>query len=369
MRTPLLDGILIANGRDRTAWSSRLPTFNSKYNYNRSYKFQRSVFSKRTSVWEKTKWVYTMRLLATVLNTHVARAAFRYFKNYPSDKPILKVLVGVSLFTGGVMQFAGYTEVYLYMITHWGDQDYLERQWWPVQVFLVSSAITVMIVQFFLIHRHWNLSRNVPISVVLSVLVLTAFSGSISVATVIVKHPRFEQRHFIRVPVFVWLLAQSVTDIAIAAALVVQLNTLTTLSQEAESIVRRLVRQSIQTGSITSCLALSTLIVYIFHETSNIETALTWILTPLYLATLFANLNSRQVDRSSNSRGLDDLESSPRLDVNKRLSLMSFQGEFKNAYMAQSVQPTYSRSRSYTQKYAKLYGCHEYHWKFGNIRK
>ncbi|KAF5317895.1 hypothetical protein D9758_017807 [Tetrapyrgos nigripes] len=63
---------------------------------------------------------------------------------------------------------------------------------------------------------------------------IVAFSGNIAANVHAVLYPSFKPREHVRAAVFVLLLTQSIADISTAAALVIQLYNLTTLSREAE---------------------------------------------------------------------------------------------------------------------------------------
>ncbi|KAK7442061.1 hypothetical protein VKT23_016337 [Stygiomarasmius scandens] len=266
--------------------------------------------------------------VGTILSTHVAREAVHYFKSYPGDKIALKLLVSVALFTGLILQIASYADVYMYTITHWGNEEYLLRQYWPVQVYLTTTAITTLLIQSFLVHRHWNLTQNLWFCVILVVLVVTTFAGNIAAAWVLAIHDSYEERYYVRAPAILWLLTQTLADVTITSALILQLYTMKTVSEEAENIVRRLIRQSIQTGATTALVATSALTIYLLFNMSNIETALTFVLGPLYLVTLLSNVNGRQPARK------DDLESRP---IHKRISSMSFQHRFSTAHSSMRI--------------------------------
>ncbi|THU85832.1 hypothetical protein K435DRAFT_970544 [Dendrothele bispora CBS 962.96] len=264
--------------------------------------------------------------VSMIISTHVAHEAVYYFRNYRGDKMALKLLVSVALFMGLILQIAACADVYMYTISNWGNEEYLLRQYWPVQLYLITTALLTLLVQSYLVHRHWILTKRSWLCILLALLAVTTFAGNIAVAWVLAIHDTYEERFSVQIPAIVWLLTQTVTDITITAALVFRLYTMQAVSKEAESIIRRIVRQAVQTGATTAIVATTALTIYLLFNMSNIETALTFVIGPLYLVTLLYNVNSRQI--TSNKK--EDLESKP---VHKRISSLSFQHGFNTAHI------------------------------------
>lgn len=75
--------------------------------------------------------------------------------------------------------------VYGYSVTHFGSYEYLTAQ--PVEffIYLVTTGLSALIIQTYLMARIWKLSRNLILIAVLLLLALTAIAGAIATAIVI----------------------------------------------------------------------------------------------------------------------------------------------------------------------------------------
>ncbi|KAF9257505.1 hypothetical protein L218DRAFT_1017607 [Marasmius fiardii PR-910] len=145
---------------------------------------------------------------------------YRYYTRCRSDPLWLKLVVLTTLLVDTTSTLNHYACVYLYTITHWGDRDYLMRQYWPIPVYLITTGASAWIVQQFLIYRYWSLSKNRFISLALVITSYAAFVGSIVTAVMIVQHPTYTERDLVRIPVTIWLACSAVSDVCIAAILI-----------------------------------------------------------------------------------------------------------------------------------------------------
>ncbi|KAJ7819437.1 hypothetical protein B0H14DRAFT_3473058 [Mycena olivaceomarginata] len=93
------------------------------------------------------------------------------------------------------------------------------------------------------------------------------------------------------------------SDISIASSLIWKLRMLKTGFKGTQSLINRLIIQTVQTGSTTSVVSIVTLVSYIIKNDSNVPTACCYLIGPLYLLTLFYNLNLRQHDPSPSRPG------------------------------------------------------------------
>ncbi|KIK56838.1 hypothetical protein GYMLUDRAFT_173632, partial [Collybiopsis luxurians FD-317 M1] len=98
--------------------------------------------------------------VCSALYSVILRETWYYFKNYSRDSLCLKLLIAVIVLCDTVALAATYTTVYLYAVTHWGELNYITRQYWPLYMLAISSGISAALVQSFLMARYYLLTRN-----------------------------------------------------------------------------------------------------------------------------------------------------------------------------------------------------------------
>ncbi|ESK89909.1 hypothetical protein Moror_797 [Moniliophthora roreri MCA 2997] len=219
---------------------------------------------------------------------------YQYFARYRSSDPVwLKIVVGTALAVDFTSTINHYACVYLYTITHWGDDSYLTRQYWPIPVYLVTTGASAWIVQHFLIYRFWMLSKNSYIAVVLVMTSMAGMAGSIATAVIIVQHPGYDDRDTVRIPVTIWLGLSAITDVSITAILIYTLQRMKTNFRKTRNMIKRLTTLAIQTGTPGSVVATIALIIYLNDTESNISVGVAFSLGRVYALTMLHNLNSR----------------------------------------------------------------------------
>ncbi|KAJ7876859.1 hypothetical protein B0H14DRAFT_3436319 [Mycena olivaceomarginata] len=235
--------------------------------------------------------------LASVLAGLVLNQAYRYFAMYPKDPISRKAIVVCSMLFLRRGAYSGLCKRLL--VTFWGNTERVQKQYWPVPMYVTMNTCVGVIVNSFLIHRFYTLSKNIVICMVLSAFVILGFAGSILVAVTIQMFSAFS--------------AVSARDIS---TYMVNLNSdgryihRSRSDLEAADAEDRIQRDTIldqpthhstvQTGSTTSVVSIVTLVSYIIKNDSNVPTACCYLIGPLYLLTLFYNLNLRQHDLSLN---------------------------------------------------------------------
>ncbi|KAJ7788002.1 hypothetical protein B0H14DRAFT_3577981 [Mycena olivaceomarginata] len=224
--------------------------------------------------------------LSSVLYGVVITQAYEYFSVYPTDGMYRKGLALSTLFFCTVNQVADYANVYMY---------------WPVSLLVTTSTFVGVLVNSFLIRRFYLLSKNLLISVLLSLLLITGFAGSFMVAIAIQQFSLYTLRDKAKTAVLIWTISTAATDIGIAGALIWQLLSMKSYCSvgDTRSFISRMIIRTVQTGSTTSVVAIITLGLYLHKNDSNMPTACSFLVAPFYALTLLVNLNLRQRDTIS----------------------------------------------------------------------
>ncbi|KAH8926529.1 hypothetical protein BT69DRAFT_1317546 [Atractiella rhizophila] len=223
---------------------------------------------------------------------------YQYFATFGDrDYWLLRLAVVVMALSDTLCTVANQIGVYDYTITHWGEDQYLATQHWPIPTYLICTAVTSFIVQTYLTHRYWRLSRNNIIAVLLACLTLLGVGANISVAVAVVIYTSYEERSKIVKEVVIWFCAKAATDISIASALVFYLIQFRkrTVFEETRSHLVTMMLYAIETGAVTSAAALTAFALFVQNNNSNAATAFGQNLGRLYAVSMMFNLLFRKL--------------------------------------------------------------------------
>ncbi|KAJ6461753.1 hypothetical protein C8R45DRAFT_1220711 [Mycena sanguinolenta] len=200
--------------------------------------------------------------------------AIDYYRHFKNDDWWLKSLVPSLIAIDSVSMIANYASF-----------D-------PLYVF--STAIVAALAQSFLATRYWRLAKNKFITLLLFFFIIVAAGGAFSGGITLAMYPKYADRDKATIPATTWLIAEAVTDISIASALVWEFTKVKSSIKETRSLINRLVAQTIRTGSAGATIALLALIAFLVNKNSNVPTGIAYILGRIYCITTLANLNSRE---------------------------------------------------------------------------
>ncbi|KIK61862.1 hypothetical protein GYMLUDRAFT_243032 [Collybiopsis luxurians FD-317 M1] len=231
--------------------------------------------------------------VCSMLYAEVLRYTWFYFKNFPRDSFLLKALVAATVLSDTASLAADCADVYLNSVTHWGDQAFILNQYWPVTLYLSTTGITAALVQSFLTVRYYSLTHNWIFALVTFVFIACALASCEATAITLAMHPAYNDRFKSRIYVIVWSSTTAVADIVISAALIMQLRSMRSSFASTESAIKRLIRQTIQTGTASSAIAICILVSFVVNNASNIESMFVFILGRIYVLTLLLNVNMR----------------------------------------------------------------------------
>jgi hypothetical protein len=210
-------------------------------------------------------------------------------KKHKQDTLLLQVMVYFAFLCDTVCTVDTFAGVYLYTITHWGDIDYLFKiNWQPgPSILLITSGISALIAQCFLIYRYWKLSSNKYITVILAITMLSAFGVFLGAVVFIIVKNATQTKLVLFVKL--WSSASLATDVAIAVALLWQLSRMKSPFRHTQSLIYRLMACTVGTGAVTSVVVVVFLITYLINVQNNGEP----------IATFQSSLKPSHWDRSA----------------------------------------------------------------------
>ncbi len=158
--------------------------------------------------------------------------------------------------------------VYDYLITHFGDLEYIMRANWSFTTDPFMVGIISFSCQLFFAWRVHRLTRSIVWPGIITALSLASLLGAIgsTIGVQIVK--QFQNFQKFNSVVTVWLLCAALADTLITAVLLSTLNKSRTGFQQTDDLISKLMRNTIQTGLATSLVAIADLVAFLASPTT-----------------------------------------------------------------------------------------------------
>ncbi|KAJ7692399.1 hypothetical protein B0H17DRAFT_1061390 [Mycena rosella] len=227
---------------------------------------------------------YDLTLGCLLFSSWANMVMYQYFMRYPRDAIFNKVSVLITLASDFTTVFACLSQNYLYLVTHWGTTSYLLAQPWCVPVYVVSSAITAGVVQFWLARMVCNLTKQWIWIPVISVFILAGLTGAGAIASLLVIDSSYAARLGLIKWLTLWLAGCVAADTVITTVLVFKFRSIKTSFSDTKYLIRRLLVAAVRNGAITTVMTIITLV-------SVIEVTIGRV----YTLSMLSNLNNRSV--------------------------------------------------------------------------
>ncbi|PIL22636.1 hypothetical protein GSI_15327 [Ganoderma sinense ZZ0214-1] len=229
---------------------------------------------------------------------------YSYFKRFPLDKPLYKLLVFGLLLIEYTDQALIAHAVYTYLVSNWGSLPVLAKPpLWSLILQITLGVATGTIVKLCFVSRVWRFSkRNIFVTAFIVLLTL----GEVGMATLYtIRGFRLKSLQDLGTMKPVGMLSLGIgvaTDVVIAFSLCFFLRNLRTGHRQDDSMVNSLILYALSTGAVTAAISLTTLILYNFMPDNFIFMACYFVLSKMYAISFLAALNTRRVSRG---RGTD----------------------------------------------------------------
>ncbi|KAJ7185407.1 hypothetical protein C8R46DRAFT_1060459 [Mycena filopes] len=221
--------------------------------------------------------------------------AVRYFAKFSNDSLIKKALVGVVLFSLFLGVAAQCADSYTQVVTDWGNPTAFTIVTWPPSVAIFCTTFIGFIVDQFLIHRFYGLSKNIWVTVVLTLLNLFSLIMGLLIMQFFASRvgraiSLTELDNKLAPLTDIGSIINVVTDVGIAACLVWALRGLKTSFKSTNQLIQHIIAVSIQNGCTTSVMSIGGMVAHIVAPATKIDDFFFGLLGPLYLFTLLSNL-------------------------------------------------------------------------------
>ncbi|KAF5365281.1 hypothetical protein D9758_005338 [Tetrapyrgos nigripes] len=225
----------------------------------------------------------------------LAVQVYHYYSSFPADKKVIKAVVYTLLILEvaqtGIMSYFAYT----IFGSGYGNLEVFDKsalEWFPVCI--LGSVIAGM-VQLFYAHRIRLLIGSKLLGSLVAFFALLQIGSGIGQG--IISKLAVDRSNLSSKPICVtiWLLSSAVCDLIIAGSMVFWLKRQRFLSVHMHDTVARVVRYTVETGSVTALVAILQVVVFLAFPNNNFFETPSWTLGKLYSNSLLVLLNSRAV--------------------------------------------------------------------------
>ncbi|KAJ7037280.1 hypothetical protein C8F04DRAFT_421737 [Mycena alexandri] len=228
-----------------------------------------------------------------VLFTLEIKEIFNYFGRYKRDPVFNKIMVLTALAGDILTVFACLSSTYLYMVSHWGELDYVASQPWGIAGYVIGTGITGAAVQIFLARMVFNLTNQWIWLPILALFIMVGLTGAGATAATLIVSRAISSRKGLVKWVTVWLSGCVAADIFITIILVAKFQTLKTAFVGTSDLLRRLSLAAIRNGSITTTVTIATIVLFKIQPETNSALMLEITIGRVYTLCMLSNLNDR----------------------------------------------------------------------------
>ncbi|KAJ7457856.1 hypothetical protein FB451DRAFT_589608 [Mycena latifolia] len=168
-----------------------------------------------------------------------------------------------------------------------------------------DAAVTVAIstpVQLFIAWRVKMLTQSYFFPVVIALFSIISLGGGFSVTIMLSLHPDYASFDHFHPFAITWLSSTAACDVILSGALIYSLYTRKTGGGTTDRYVDKIIRLTVQTGSITAVTALIDLLSFLFTPGTTLLFIWAFALPKLYTNALLSTLNARPWTDDASSR-------------------------------------------------------------------
>jgi len=217
-----------------------------------------------------------------------------YYLAFPKDRSLPKWIVGIVYIIELIQTILSTRDGFLYFGYGWGNMNILNEVgiiWFSIPV---MTGIVSCIVQLFFAWRIWVISRSMYIPIIISVFSVVQAAAGIWAgihAKIIGIWSEVQKRN--GPPTIVWLGGTAICDVLITITMFYCLSTSRNGFRATNAILVKFIRLTIETGLVTSTLAVLDLVMFLAVQDANYHLAPATMLSKLYSNSLMVLLNAR----------------------------------------------------------------------------
>ncbi|KAF7357993.1 hypothetical protein MVEN_00846300 [Mycena venus] len=244
-------------------------------------------------------------LIGVILSTGVygvmSVQMLQYYQAYKKDARWIRFFMLYLFFAETANLLFEIGIIYEPLIVRYGTQQALITS----PLLLPGDAISIVMVstpvQLFTAWRISVITGSIVLPLIISVLSIASFGGGLLVTVFVSIRNEFREFQSFSGAVIVWLICSAVCDVLIAGVLTYSLTTRKTGFTAVDGQINRIIRLTVQTGSITAVAALADLILFLAFPTATLNFIPDFPLSKLYTISLLSTLNARARGRSDDA--------------------------------------------------------------------
>jgi hypothetical protein len=238
-------------------------------------------------------------LIGVVLNMMlygvVVTQMFAYYQRYTNDSAWIRYFMLYLLLVQTANVVIEFGIIYEPLIMQYGTAAAMSisPKWLPGDAVLI--AIVSAPIQMFTAWRISVITGSLILPGLIVLLSLGSFSAGMTVSIEVFLHPEFRDFDLFEAEVIVWQGLAATCDIVIAIGMSYSLYSRRTKSNQiVDGQINRIIRLTLETGSLTAVTALADVTLFLVFPRTSINFIVDFPLSSLYTCSILAMLNSRE---------------------------------------------------------------------------
>lgn len=211
-------------------------------------------------------------LLGTFFNTFLYGLAFyqytRYYGSGFKDPLWIRITVVALCILDTFHSFLEIYMIWQYCIMNYDNPKFVGAATWAFKFTTVGVVLVAGITHNFLCYRVWRLTENVYIYALVILLAVATFCLGMACGIQILQVKIVLRGPSFKLQFGAWLILQTTTDILITIILGATFYRSRTGLRNTDNVIKRLIRNAIQTGLFPSVCATALLLFYLFSNTN-----------------------------------------------------------------------------------------------------
>ncbi|KAJ7214263.1 hypothetical protein B0H12DRAFT_368365 [Mycena haematopus] len=273
-------------------------------------------------------------LIGVVLNMmlygSVVTQMFRYFQRFPNDSLWIRLLMLYLFIVETVNVVVEFGIIYQPLIIQYGTLAAvtISPNLLPADSIIISMVSAP--IQLFSAWRISVITRSYILPTIIALLSLASFASGIGMSAKVFLTREFRDFGTFTTTAITWLSLSAACDLVIALGMTHALYTRKTGFSVVDGRINRIIRLTLETGSLTAAAALADIILFVALPMTSANFIVDFPLSALYTCSILAILNSRDARKPGD---LEQAHSAPQLLSSSRdtstLKAQSFQTSSK----------------------------------------
>ncbi|KAK0200459.1 hypothetical protein DFS33DRAFT_1387663 [Desarmillaria ectypa] len=244
--------------------------------------------------------------LDLILYGVLCNQVYIYYISFPKDRLASKTVVYVLWLTETVQTIINISDIFdtfCYDFGNLSELDDVRLSWFFV---LILSGFAGWVSQLFYAWRMYHFSKKARwISIAVSMIAFIQFAAATTCGIEVRRYVHYlglEMDLRVKVARIIWLGGSALCDVAIALSMTYLLSRARTGLKSTRILIYRLIRLTIETGTVTATLAVIDIALFLAYPNDTYRTVLAICLGKMYSNTVLAVCNSRMTRRIRGGR-------------------------------------------------------------------